>query len=61
MDLQELKDAVVKVLMMDHDFLMEEAEQKVDEHSRSSESEMWNENADASQLAEYLASDESDE
>lgn len=58
--LETLKDSVTKILINDYDMLIEEAEEKVQE-SVSSDPDMWNENAEASDLARYLASDEVDD
>lgn len=55
--MDELKVAVVKLLVTNHDFLMGEAEDAVDESFRLNP-ELWNDNAEAKDLAEYLASDE---
>jgi len=57
MELQEIKDAVVKLLVTEHDMLLEEAESAVEE-SITSEVGMWNVNAEAENIAKYLASDE---
>jgi hypothetical protein len=57
---QELKDAVVKLLVTEHEFLIEDAEEAVAE-SFSTKPELWNENADAKDLANFLASDGEDD
>lgn len=58
--MQELKDAVVKLLVSNYDFLLEDAEISVDE-SVSDNPDMWTEKAEAEELAKYLASDDADE
>jgi hypothetical protein len=58
MELQELKDAVTKLLVTEYDFTADEAEESIGQ-SEDTEESMWNENADAKDLAKYLASDES--
>ena len=58
MELQELKDAVTKLLVTEYDFTADEAEESISQ-SEDTEESMWNENADAKDLAKYLASDES--
>ena len=59
-EMEELKESVVKILISKYDFLPEDAASTVDESVRKN-SEMWNENADENQLAEFLASDEDDD
>lgn len=60
MELQELKDAVIKVLVTGHDFTHEEATEKVDEHA-GKDPDMWTENAIPESLASFLASDDDDD
>ena len=60
MELQELKDAVVKNLVTTHNFIVEEAETTVEE-SLTKDAGMWNVNASPEDIAKYLASDENDE
>lgn len=55
--LENLKNAVVKFLMTEHDYQSEEAEQEVDA-SVLSEPDLWNENSDAAELAKYVASED---
>lgn len=52
--MQELKDSVIKTLVSDHEFLIDDAAQAV-EDSVVQEPDMWNDNADAKDLANYLA------
>jgi hypothetical protein len=55
--LETMKDEVVKLLMADHDMSIEDAEELV-EDSVSDSGNLWNENAEARDLANFLASDE---
>lgn len=55
--LEDLKTAVTNKLVTEHEFLIEEAETVV-EGSMDENPDMWNENADANDLANYLASDD---
>lgn len=59
MNEQELKTAVTNKLVTEHDFVIEEAEETVEE-SVSDKPDMWNENADVDSLAKFLASDDED-
>jgi len=59
-ELVTLKDEVVKLLMSNHDFSIEEAEEAVKD-STTSHPDMWNENADAGNLADFLASEDNDD
>ncbi len=54
--LENLKNAVVKALITNHDFLSEEAESAVEE-SVVNEASIWDGNTDPNDLAKYLASD----
>ena len=56
----ELQEDVANLLVKEYEFLPEEAQEKVDE-SVSDEPGMWNVNAEATEIAKYLASPESDE
>jgi hypothetical protein len=56
----EIKDSVVKILVTEYDYLLEDAETAVDV-SMGQDPEMWNEKSDAKDLANYLASDDGDE
>src|ERR1044072_185826 len=56
----ELQEKVADLLVKEYEFLPEEAQEKVDE-SVSDEPAMWNVNAEATEIAKYLASPESDE
>lgn len=58
--IKRLEDAVIKLLVSNHDFDLDEAEEKV-ETSVVENEDMWNENAVPEDLAKYLASEESDE
>jgi hypothetical protein len=58
--LEDLKSDVVKLLISEHDFLSEEAESAVEE-SLSQNEDAWNENAEAKDLAKFLASDGDDD
>lgn len=60
MNLQDLKETVIKLLVSDFEFLMEEAETAVEESS-SEDPAIWSENADPEDLANFLASDEVDD
>lgn len=53
--LENLKNATIKFLMTEKDFTLEEAEEAV-EQSTSENPDIWNENADAKDLANHLAS-----
>lgn len=55
--LEDLQIDVTNKLVVEHGFLTEEAETAVEESMETNPS-MWNENSDASDLANYLASDE---
>jgi hypothetical protein len=59
-DMSALRDEVVKILMSNHDFLVNDAEEAVQE-SVSKNPDFWNENADANDLANVLAEDDDDE
>jgi len=59
-NLEALKDEVTKLLMTKHDFSIEDAETKV-QGSLYDSANMWNDNADANQLADFLASDDDDD
>jgi hypothetical protein len=59
-DVQELCNDVVKILVAEHEFLLDDAEQAVEE-SVKAKPDIWNENADAKDLANFLASDGDDE
>lgn len=55
-----LKDDVIKLLVTTYSFEMDEAEETV-ENSMSNSPDIWNENAEAEDLAKFLASDENDD
>lgn len=55
-----LKDEVIKFLITVHNFLDDEASEKVEE-SVSDEPGMWSVNAEAEEIAKYLASDGDDD
>lgn len=57
--LESLKDSVVKLLVAEYEFTIDDAEEAV-ETSVEKHEPMWNENAEAKDLAKFLASDESD-
>ena len=57
---ENLKNAVVKFLVSDYDLTMDEAEEMVSE-STLENPEMWNDNAEAKDLAKYLASEGNDD
>lgn len=59
-DISELRDSVVKLLISEHDFLVDDAEETVQD-SVSTNPDFWNENADVSDLANSLANDDDDE
>jgi hypothetical protein len=59
-ELEALKNKVVELLVSEHDMLIEEAESAVEESSSEKKS-LWHENAEASDLAKLLASDDDDE
>ena len=56
-DVLVLNDDVVKLLMSEYDFLLEDAEEAVDE-SVKTKPDYWNENASAEDLAKSLATDD---
>lgn len=58
--MRELKDAVVKILVAEYEFLLDDAENAVDDSLRD-DSQMWTENAEPKDLAKYLATEEDDE
>lgn len=58
--MQDLENKVTELLVSNHAFLIEEAETAVAE-SVSQTPDIWNDNADAKELAIFLASDEVDE
>lgn len=60
MNLEDLKSAVIKLLVLEHDFLQAEAEETVDD-SVEVKPDFWNENAIPEDLANLLASDDNDE
>lgn len=60
MNFEDLKTEVAKLLVTNYDFLTEEADSAV-EKSVAENTDMWNDNAEASDLANYLASDDDDE
>ncbi len=60
MDIEELKEAVIKLLLTDHDFEMDEASEVV-ETSATEKPHLWDENVDPKDLAEFLASDDNDD
>jgi hypothetical protein len=55
-----LKGAVTTLLVTEHDFSIDDAEESVNE-SFESKPELWHENAEAKDLANFLASDDGDE
>jgi hypothetical protein len=55
--LEDLRTDVIKLLVAEHDFTFEEAEESVNE-SVEEKPDFWNENADANDLAKSLASDD---
>ena len=60
MEVQELKDAVIKLLVAEHEFLIDDAETAVTD-SYDERPELWTEKADANDLAKFLASDGDDD
>lgn len=60
MDLDTLKEEVSKLLILDHDFGIEEAEEAVRD-SIADHPNFWSENADPKDLANLLASDDNDD
>lgn len=58
--LESLKAAVVKLLMSDYEFLVDEAEELV-ENSVDNNPDVWNENAEPADLAKYLASEDEED
>lgn len=59
MELEELKAAVNKLLLSQHDFEPEDAEEMI-EQSAVESPHIWNENAIPEDLANFLASGEAD-
>lgn len=55
-----LKGKVTTTLVTDHDFSIEEAEEAVEE-SMKHDVDIWHENADPEDIANYLASDDDEE
>lgn len=55
--MQELKDKVVQILITNFDLLSEEASEMVDT-SVTAEPQLWSENSDPQELANYLANEE---
>lgn len=60
LDLVALKEEVYKILVNEHDFLMDDAEAAIAKSVVESP-DAWSENADPSDLANYLAEDDDDE
>lgn len=60
MELDTLKETVIKLLITDHGFTIDEAEESVSESMRL-KPELWGENSDPNDLANFLASDENDD
>jgi len=58
--LETMKSEVVKLLVSNYDFTLEEAEESVEDSVKEND-EIWNENASAEDLAKYVASDGDDE
>jgi hypothetical protein len=59
-EVSELRDAVVKLLMTDHEYLVDEAEETVNE-SVAESPDIWNENAEPAELAKMLAESDEDQ
>jgi hypothetical protein len=59
-NIEDLQESVVKVLMSNHDFTVDEAEEAVKD-SVSNSRHLWHENSDTEQLATLLASDDDDD
>lgn len=60
MERLELKSAVIELLQKEFDFTVDDAEEAVND-SCDSRPELWHENAEPSDLANFLASDENDD
>lgn len=60
MDTQDLRDEVFKILITEHDFSNDDAEEAIND-SMKTKPEFWNENADPRDLANALAEEEDDE
>jgi hypothetical protein len=60
MELQELKDAVVKALVVGFDLNHEEATEEVNQ-SFNDKPHLWHENSDAEELAAMLANEGDDD
>lgn len=60
MERDELKETVFKILVSEHDMSTEDAEEAV-ETSLNSRPELWHENTDPKDLANFLASDDDDD
>lgn len=58
--LDELKSSVMKLLVADYDFTVEEAEETI-EDSYKKDPEIWNVNAEPGDLAKSLASDDDED
>jgi len=58
--LETLKDSVVKLLVSKHDFEVEEAEEYV-EDSVTKNPDLWHDDAEAEDLAKYLATEDDDD
>ncbi len=53
---EQLVDEVTKILMRDHSFTPEDAEEAIS-NAYDDDPEMWNDNANPEDLAKYVASD----
>jgi hypothetical protein len=58
-NVESLKADVVKILVSEHDFLLDDAADSVEESFKGN-NDMWNENASAADLAKYLAAEDED-
>jgi hypothetical protein len=59
-DVSKLRDAVLELLMTDHDYLIDDAEEAVNQ-SVADSPDMWNESAEAKNLANHVASEDADQ
>lgn len=55
--IEDLKSEVVKLLVSNYDFSIDEAEAEIE----SSDADLWHENVDVNEMAKLLASDGDDE
>lgn len=58
--MEHLEEEVTNLLMTKHEYTVEEAEEAIKD-SHTADPEMWHDNADSAQLADYLASDDPEE